>query len=53
MDIIISANEKILAMARASNELTENMSEQEYLRWLWDKTENETGDKNEIQKITV
>lgn len=50
MEIIISANEKILAMTQNEKmRLWENMSEQEYKEWIYRITGEEADSRNEIQ----
>lgn len=52
MEIIISANEKILAITQ-DNRLSHNMSEEEYTEWLNRLTRVGIEDEKEVQKIPI
>ncbi len=52
MEIIISANEKILAITR-DNRLSQNMSEEEYTEWLNKLINVGIEDEKEIQKVPI
>lgn len=52
MDIIISANEKILDITQC-NRLSENMTEEEYMEWLNKLTKAGTADATEVQEIPI
>ena len=52
MEIIISANEKILAIIQ-KNKLSENMTEREYMEWLNRLIKVETENEKEVQEIPI
>ena len=52
MDIIISANEKILSLTQ-DNRLLENMTEKEYADWLNKMIKVGTDNETEIQKVPI
>lgn len=54
MDIIISANQGILEMVRNQEiEISRDMSEEEYYRWLQSVEKDDTGDENRLQEISL
>ena len=52
MEIIISANEKILSMTN-DNSLNKDMTEQDFMEWLDEITKVGMTDESEIQEIPV
>lgn len=52
MEIIISANEKILAITQ-DNRLSQNMSEEEYIEWLNKLIKVGIEDEKEVQKVPI
>lgn len=52
MEIIISANEKILSMATEHN-LSKDMTEQQFMEWLDEITKVGMIDETKIQEIPV
>lgn len=52
MEIIISANEKILSMT-TDNSLYKDMTEQQFAEWLNEIVKVGIEDEPEVQKITV
>ena len=52
MEIIISANEKILSMTRDNN-LNKDMTEQQFTEWLNEIVKVGIADEPEVQKIPV
>ncbi|MCI8796542.1 MAG: hypothetical protein HFG89_06775 [Dorea sp.] len=52
MEIIISANEKILSMAKDNN-LTRDMTEQQFTEWLNEIAKVRMVDESEVQEIPV
>jgi len=53
MEIIISANHTVLDFVRnKSNELSENMTEEEYYKWL-SGTERNSDHEERLQEVTV
>ncbi len=52
MEIIISANEKILAITQG-NKLSRTMTEEEYIEWLNKLIKVGTENEKEIQKVPI
>lgn len=52
MEIIISANEKLLAITQ-DNRLSQNMSEEEYIEWLNKLIKVGIEDEKEVQKVPI
>lgn len=52
MEIIISANEKILAITQ-DYRLSQNMSEEEYAEWLNKLIKVGIEDEKEVQKVPI
>lgn len=52
MEIIISANEKILSMTN-DNSLNRDMTEQQFMEWLDEITKVGTADESQVQEIPV
>lgn len=52
MEIIISANEKILTITQ-ENRLTRDMSEEEYIEWLNKMTKVGIEGEKEVQEIPI
>lgn len=52
MEIIISANEKILAITQ-DNKLSRNMTKEEYTEWLNKMIKVGIEDEEEVQKVPI
>jgi hypothetical protein len=52
MEIIISANEKIVSMTKKNN-LSKDMTEQQFMEWLDEIIKVGMADEPEIQEISV
>lgn len=54
MDIIISANQEILAMLKSLEvNVSKEMDEEEYYEWLKSIKKDDIGNENRIQEVSV